>query len=85
MPGTRLLITSKLQGLLNCDNSVGNGVFSTYLLENTKNVPVHVRVICFLLKEGLEVIKLEYSLKIKGNDWLLVDMCPQTANDCALF
>ena len=30
-------------------------------------------------KSGPEVIKLEYSLKlkIKGNDWLLADMCPQ--------
>ena len=31
---------------------------------------------------GLEVIKLEYSLKlkIKHDDWLLADMCPQAAN-----
>ena len=36
---------------------------------------------------GLEVIKLEYSskLKIKRNDWLLADTCPQAANHCALF
>ena len=36
---------------------------------------------------GLKVIKLEYSvkLKIKRNDWLLVDTCPQVANHCALF
>ena len=36
---------------------------------------------------GLEVIKLEYSLKlkIKRNDWLLADTCPQTANHCAFF
>ena len=36
---------------------------------------------------GLEVINLEYSLKlkIKLNDWLLADMCPQVANHCALF
>ena len=34
-----------------------------------------------------QVIKLEYSLKlkIKLNDWLLADMCPQAANHCALF
>ena len=39
------------------------------------------------VKPGLEVIKLEYSLKlkIKRNDWLLADTCPQTANHCALF
>ena len=38
-------------------------------------------------KQRLEVIKLEYSLelKIKHNDWLLADMCPQAANHCALF
>ena len=36
---------------------------------------------------GLEVINLEASLrlKIKRNDWLLVDTCPQAANHCALF
>ena len=34
-----------------------------------------------------EVIKLEYSLKlkIKRNDWLLADTCPQATNHCALF
>ena len=36
---------------------------------------------------GLEVIKLGYSLrlKIKHNDWLLADTCPQAANHCTLF
>ena len=36
---------------------------------------------------GLDVIKLEYvlKLKIKCNNWLLVDMCPQAANHCALL
>ena len=39
------------------------------------------------LISGLEVIKLEYNLKlkIKCNDWLLVDTCPQAADHCALF
>ena len=38
-------------------------------------------------RSGLEVIKLENSLrlKIKHNDWLLADTCPQAANHCALF
>ena len=38
-------------------------------------------------RPGLEVIKLEYILilKIKRNDWLIADMCPQAANHCALF
>ena len=36
---------------------------------------------------GLEVIKLEFilKLKIKSNDWLLADTCPQASNHCALF
>ena len=36
---------------------------------------------------GPEVIKLEYSLKlkIKRYDWLIADTCPQAANHCALF
>ena len=40
-----------------------------------------------MLEHGPEVIKLEYSLKlkIKRNDWLLADTCPQAANHCALF
>ena len=39
------------------------------------------------LHPGLEVISLEFipKLKIKRNDWLLADMCPQAANHCALF
>ena len=38
-------------------------------------------------RPGLEVIKLEYSLrlKIKHNDWLLADTYPQVAYQCALF
>ena len=36
---------------------------------------------------GLEVIKVEYSLrlKIKRNDWLHTDTSTQAANHCALF
>ena len=38
-------------------------------------------------KPGLEVIKLEFILKpkIKCNDWLLADTCPQAANHFTLF
>ena len=45
-----------------------------FLMQNTKQSP------------GLQVIKLEYSLrlKIKRNDWLFADTCPQAANHCAL-
>ena len=37
------------------------------------------------LRAGLEVTKLEFilRLKIKLNDWLLADTCPQAANHCA--
>ena len=36
---------------------------------------------------GLEVIKLEFilKLKIKHNDWLLADTCLQAANQCSIF
>ena len=36
---------------------------------------------------GLEVIKLEFilKLKIKHTDWLHADTRPQAANHCALF
>ena len=39
----------------------------------------------FSLKSGLEVIKLEFilKLKIKRNDLVLVDTFPQAANHCA--
>ena len=41
----------------------------------------------FLSNTGIEVIKLEFilRLKIKRNDWLLADTCPQAASNCALF
>ena len=40
-----------------------------------------------LLRSGLEVIKLEFILrpKIKRNDWLLLDKCPQATNHYVLF
>ena len=36
---------------------------------------------------GLEVIKLDFilRLKIKCNDWMLVDKCPQASNQSALI
>ena len=38
-------------------------------------------------QSGLEVLKLEFilRLKIKHNDWLLADTCRQATNQCALF
>ena len=42
---------------------------------------------CHFVRPGTEVIKLEHSLKlkIKRNDWLLADTCPQAANHSTLF
>ena len=47
----------------------------------------HIRDLKPVTPPGLEVIKLEFilRLKIKHNDWLLADTCPQSANRCALF
>ena len=47
---------------------------------------VFERTLKEIVISGLEVIKLEYSLrlKFKCNDWLLADTCPQAANHCAL-
>ena len=48
---------------------------------------VHHKCLSFRNLSGLEVIKLDFilKLKIKRNDWLLADTCPQAANHCALF
>ena len=42
---------------------------------------------CLFMIPGPKFIKLKFilKLKIKRNDWLLADMCPQAANHCALF
>ena len=36
-------------------------------------------------KTRLIKLKCSLRLKIKRNDWLLADTCPQAANHCALF
>ena len=57
---------------------------------NTSDLNEELGQVCMSLSDrirpGLEVIKLEFilKLKIKRNDWLLVDMCPQAANHCTL-
>ena len=50
-------------------------------------VTLSVSMECNFPRSGLEVIKLEFilRLKIKRNDWLLADMCQQAANHCASF
>ena len=57
----------------------------TFLLH--PGITFNVSIICWAFIPGLEVIKLEYSLRLKinCNDWLLADTCPQTVNHCALF
>ena len=53
--------------------------FPIYLTKETVN---EIKV-----NSSLEVKKLEFILKpkIKCNDWLLADTCPQVANHCTLF
>ena len=49
---------------------------------------LHLKYFVIIFRQpGLELIKLEYSLrlKIKRNDWLHADTCPQAANHCTLL
>ena len=63
---------------ISCTGPIGIFVLAVTLIVNIQNISkIH----------GLEVIKLETSLrlKIKCNDWLLADTCPRAANHYALF
>ena len=67
------------------------GDFNWLHVQNREEIDT-IKMIKFMIYDlleagipGLEVIKLEYSLKIKRNDWLFADMCLQTANHCASF
>ena len=59
----------------------------------SKSVVLLLLIYCFMYLPlfvwgpGLEVIKLEFilRLKIKRNNWLLADTCLQAANHCAFF
>ena len=54
-----------------------------FMLINKKD---NFQILTFIWRPGLEVIKLDFSLKLKMRiDWLLADMCPQAANHCALM
>ena len=59
---------------------------STYSKQKLLCVPSACQTVSEL-RSGLEVIKLEFilRLKIKRNDWLLADTCLPAANHCALF
>ena len=61
------------------------GKLSPALIQTPKQVSMTIK--SYSHRHGLEVIKLEFilRLKIKRNDWLLADTCPQAANHCALF
>ena len=70
--------------------SLNNAFIVQYIKYNTYNV-ITVKILASLYiklptchKPGLEVIKLEFILKliIKHNDWLCADTCP---HHCALF
>ena len=60
-----------------------------WILDNSsdKGFVEFAQVVGDIRRSVLEVIKLEYSLKlkIKRNGWLFADTCPQAANHCALF
>ena len=59
----------------------------TWRMDSHSQNSAHLQIVQYLKTPGLEVKKLEYSLKlkIKRSDWLLVDTCPQAANHSALF
>ena len=52
-----------------------------------KNSALGYSVYCRNRKPGIEVIKLGFilKLKIKRNDWLFADTCPQAANQALYF
>ena len=56
--------------------------YNWFLSRRPKSFPLRAYA-----SSGLEVIYLEYSLKLKieHNDWLLADTCPQATNHCDLF
>ena len=64
-------------------------LFSPPLLSSlTSSSPFQIYMSAsFLATPGVEVSKLEFilRLKIKHNDWLFADTCPQAANHWALF
>ena len=65
-------------------------ILNTVVSITFQNVPTCLYIIGALAIfhiSGIEVIKLEFilRLKIKRNDWLLADTCPQADNHCALY
>ena len=55
--------------------------------ESTAQVSAYSLACSAHWNQASRLLKLEVilRLKIKRNDWLLADMCPQAANHCALF
>ena len=67
------------------DKIAQSNIFSSFK-ENSKTKRV-LRHIVAHPRPCLQGIKLKFilRLKIKRNDWLFADTCPQAANHCALF
>ena len=70
-----------------CDSAPSTARSSCDFLEIKKIIYKIALSLVSVICPGLEVINLEASLrlKIKRNDWLLVDTCPQAANHCTSF
>ena len=68
-------------------NKKSRAAHLNHLWEGYDYSKMHSNQLEQMVSPGLEVIKREFilRLKIKHNDWLLADTCPQSANHCALF
>ena len=60
---------------------------SLFMKKQSFFIYMQLHKVKFKFVPSLEVIKLEYSLKLKKkrNDSLLGDTCPQASNHCTLF
>ena len=72
---------------LQYDTASGRSLYTVRIDSTTDMIRLISSIVIELIRPGLEVIKLEFilRLKIKSNDWLIADTCPQSANHCALF
>ena len=72
--------------LRDCLNETSTSISLLGWINSLTSNPV-LNKLLFVFFPGLEVIKLEFilRLKIKCDDWLLADTCSQAANHCALF
>ena len=81
MSGIKIKVTLAKEFCFCCPWELQDGDDLTIVAQSLEELLVKTKT------PSLEVKKLEYSLrlKIKCNDWLLADTCPQAANHRALF